>query len=276
MKTVKPQIVHKGQCLLTNGIIYFMKIARGLLFDKKLHKRALLEFRGKLQSKGSIKYFVFLSHLADSVYSTQTPGIIDRSVEGNSQSMETTITTSLSSETNTKNHIINKETTLQKSKINTNYLLAGSGAVIFMLFVVIVIQSIRKSKSVKRKHETGDEPFRQPPNGHNKKYWNITSSKQSNHFYQHVDSVYQEIDESVELMPIPASTEKTNELGDHNLSKCINNSISNVTEHDDLNAQMPKESTCLNTDKADYLEPVFVRANVEIESKQEIHSYMTG
>lgn len=219
---------------------------------------------------------MFLSSLADSVNSTQTPGIIDWSVEGNSQSMETTITISLSSETNTKNHFFSKETPLQKSEINTNYLLAGSGTVIFMLLVVIVIQSIRKSKSVKRNQETCDEPFRQPPNGHNKKYWNITSSKQSNHFYQHMDSVYQEIDESVELMPIPASTEKTNELGDHSLSKCINNSISDVTEHDDLNAQMPIKSTCLNTDTPAYLEPVFIRANVEIESKEEIHSYVTG
>lgn len=214
-----------------------------------------------------------LSPLADNVYSTQTPGLIDRSVDGNNQPMETTITISLSSETNTKNHFFSKETPLQKSEINTNYLLAGSGAVIFMLFVVIVIESIRRSKSVKRNHETCDKPLRQPPNGHNKKYWNISSSKQPN---QHMDSVYQEIDEFVELMPIPASTEKTNELGDHSLSKCINNSISNVTEHDDLNAQMPIESTCLNTNKADYLEPVFVRANVEIESKQEIHPYVTG
>lgn len=209
-----------------------------------------------------------LSPLADSVNSTQTPGIIDRSVEGNSQSMETTITISLSSETNTKNNFFSKETPLQKSEINTNYLLAGSWAIICMLFVVIVIQSIRKSKSVKRYQETCDKPFRQPPNSHNKNYCNITSSEQSNHFYQHVGSVYQEIDESVELMPIPASTEKTNELGDHNLSKCINNSISNVTEHDDLNAQMPIESTCLNTDTADYLEPVFIRANVEIEANR--------
>lgn len=220
---------------------------------------------------------MFLSPLADSVISTKTSGIINRSVEGISQSMETTNTISLSSETNTKNHFVSKETPLQRIEINTNYLLAGSGAVIFMLLFIIVIQSIRKSKTAKRNQQKCDEPFRRPPNGQIKKYLKITSSKQSKHFYQHVDSVYQEIDESVELVPIPASTENTNQLDDHSLSKCINNSISNVTKHEYLNStQMPMEITCPDTDKADYLQPVFIRANIERESKRETHSYVTG
>lgn len=195
--------------------------------------------------------------------------------------METTNTLSLFSETNTKNDYFNEETPLQKSEINTHYLLAGSGAVIFMLLIIIVIQTIRKSKSDKRRHQTCDETFKRPPNGHRMKYLNITSSKQSNHFYQHMDSVYQEIDESVELMPIPASADTTNELGDHSYLKCVNNSISNVEEHEDLNAQTSEsyilpstESTCRDTDNGDYLQPVFVHANIEIESKREIHSYI--
>lgn len=85
--------------------------------------------------------------LADRVNSLQTPVIIDRSVEENSQSIESTSTISLSSET--EEQIFSKETSMQKREINTNYLLAGAGAVIFMLLFIIVIQTCRKSKSAK-------------------------------------------------------------------------------------------------------------------------------
>lgn len=69
--------------------------------------------------------------LADRVNSLQTPVIIDRSVEENSQFMESTSTNSLLSITNTEEQILNNETPMQKREINTNYLLAGAGAVIF-------------------------------------------------------------------------------------------------------------------------------------------------
>lgn len=193
---------------------------------------------------------------------------------------------SLLSETNTKNQFFSKETPFQKNEINTNYLLAGAGAVIFMLLIIIVIQTSRKSKSSKRnslhqhksiENQACDETFKRSPNDHSKKYLNLTSSKQSKHVYQPMDPVYHEIDESVELMPIPASTETAMEFGDHNLPKCNKNPI-NVTENDDLNAQTSKSyvspSTCPDTQKADYLQPVFVQANIEIESKQETHSYI--
>lgn len=153
-----------------------------------------------------------------------------------------------------------------------------------------MIQTRRKSKSAKRKsllhhkiNETQicDETFKRPPNGQKKKYLNITSSKQSHHFYHPVDPVYHEIDESVELMQIPASTDIAIELGDHNLSKCMNNSISNVIEHDDLNVQtsesyvLPRmESTCPDTNNGGYLESAFVDANIEVENKWETHSYI--
>lgn len=130
--------------------------------------------------------------LADRVNSLQTPVIIDRSVEKNSQFMESTSTNSLLSITNTEEQILNNETPMQKREINTNHLLAGAGAVIFMLLFIIVIQTRRKSKSAKRKsllqykcneNQTGDETFKRPPNGSSENYLNITSSKQSNHVY---------------------------------------------------------------------------------------------
>lgn len=193
---------------------------------------------------------------------------------------------SLLSETNTKKQFFSKETPFQKNEINTNYLLAGAGVVIFMLLIIIVIQTSRKSKSSKRnsshqhksiENQTCDETFKRPPNDHSKKYLNITSSKQSKHVYQPMDPVYHEIDESVELMQIPASTETAIELEDHNLPKCNKNPI-NVTENHDLNAETSRSyvspNTCPDTHKADYLQPVFVQANIEIESKQETHSYI--
>lgn len=218
---------------------------------------------------------MFLFPLTGSVNNQRTLGIIDRSVEENNQLMETTSTISLFSDSNTKINFFSKEIPLQKSEINTYYLLAGSGAVIFMLLIIIVIQTIKKSKSAKTAHQACDETFKRPPNDNNKKYLNITSSKQSSHFIQRMDSVYQEIDESVELMPIPVSTDTSNELRDRGLSKCIHNSVSNATEHDDINAQMSElyvlpstESAYPDTDNVDYLQPVFIHANIEIESKR--------
>lgn len=221
---------------------------------------------------------MLLSSISESINSKRTPTINDRFEEENSKPLKSTNTMFLFTESYTKDQFFSKETPSQRGEINTKYLLAGAGAVIFMLLIIIVIQTSKKSKSAKRKsllqhkcneNQTGDE---------RKKYFNLTSSKQPNHDYQHMDSVYHEIDESVELMPIPASTETTTEFGDNNLPKCINNPI-NVTKNDELNVQT-SESYLLSSkespdkDKAGYLQPVFVHANKEIESKQDTHSYI--
>lgn len=234
---------------------------------------------------------MLLSPLSEKINSKRTPKIKDQFVEENSRPLKSTNTMLLFTETYAKDQFFSKETPLQKSEINTNYLLAGSGAVIFMLLIIIVIQTSRKSKSAKRKsllqhkcneNQTDDETFKPPPDGDSKKYLNLTSFKQPNHVYKHMDSVYHEIDESVELMPIPASTGTTTEFGYHNLPKCINNPI-NVTKNDEINAQTSEpyvlpstESIYLDKDKTDYLQPVFLHANIEIESKQETHSYVDG
>lgn len=154
--------------------------------------------------------------------------------------MPSTSIISLLSETNTKNQLFSKETPFQQNEINTNYLLAGAGAVIFMLLIILVIQTSRKSKLSKRNslHQQKSTE-NQTCDDHSKKYLNITSSKQSKHFYQPMDPVYHEIDESVELMQIPAATETAMEFEDHNLPKSINNPF-NVTKNDDLNAQTSK------------------------------------
>lgn len=196
----------------------------------------------------------------------------------NANRLASTSAVFLFSETNTRNQFFSKEMPYQKNEINTNYLLAGAGAVIFMLLIIIVIQTSRKSKSAKRNslhqhkntdNQACDETLKRPPNDHSDNYLNRTSFIQSMHFYQPMEHVYQEIDESVELMPIPKSTEPETEFRDYNL----------VTKNDELNAQTRKsvvlsstESIRPDKDKADYLHPVFVHANIEIESKQKTHS----
>lgn len=58
---------------------------------------------------------------------------------------------------------------MQKREINTKYLLAGAGAVIFMLLFIIVIQTCRKSKSAKIYFNTNVMKIKQvmePSNDH--------------------------------------------------------------------------------------------------------------
>lgn len=179
---------------------------------------------------------MILLPFAERVYSLRTTEVKDRSVEENTQIMQSTSRISLFSEINTKHPFFSRGTPLQKSELYTNYLLAGVGAVIFMVLFMIVIEIRRKSKTPKRKpllfpkrheNQTCDKTFKRPPNGINKIYLNKTSTKQSNHFSQHIDPVYHEIDESVELMQIPASADLPTAFEDRNLPK-FNNSTRNV------------------------------------------------
>lgn len=189
---------------------------------------------------------MILLPLAERVYSLRTPEVKDRSVEENIQIMQSTSRISLFSEIDTKHQFFSRETPLQKSELNTYYLLAGVGAVIFMVLFMIVIEIRRKPKPPKRKplllskrheNQTCDENFKRHPNGSSKRYLNKTSSEQPNHVSQYMDPVYHEMDESVELMQIPASTDIPIAFGGSNLSKFINNSTRNVPPKDYLNAQ---------------------------------------
>lgn len=97
----------------------------------------------------------------------------------------------------------------------------------------------RKPSLLPKRHEnqTCVETFKRPPNGSSKTYLNKTFSKQSKHFSQYMDPVYHEIDESVELMQIPDSTDLPSAFGDGNLPKFINNLTRNTLYCDNLNAQ---------------------------------------
>lgn len=193
-----------------------------------------------------IDYHCFYCLLAERDYSLRTPEVKDRSVDENIHIMQSTSRISLFSEIYTKHPFFSRGTPLQKSELYTNYLLAGVGAVIFMVLFMIVIEIRRKSKPPKRKpllltrtheNQTCDETFKRLSNGSSKTNLNIVSSKQSNFFSQYMDPVYYEIDESVEVMQIQASTDIPTASGDRNLPKCINNASRNVQRSDDSNAQ---------------------------------------
>lgn len=201
------------------------------------------------------------------------PEIKDWILDENTQRLDSTSTISFFSKTNTINQLFSKETPLQNSEINTNYLLAGAGTIIFMLLFIIVIQTSRKSKSDKRASLV--------QNRQSKKYLTVASSIQPNHFYQHVDHVYHEIDESMEMMQIPASTGRANKFKEQSLLRCLNNSISDILKNDDLNAQssnsyvLPiKGSKSPHADETGSLQAASPHANIEIESKRETHSYI--
>lgn len=146
--------------------------------------------------------------------------------------MQSSSRISLFSEINTKHPFFSRATPLQKSELYTNYLLPGDGVVIFIVLFMTVIEIRRKSKPPNRKpllltrtheNQTCDETFKRLSNGSSKTNLNIVSSKQSNFFSQYMDPVYYEIDESVEVMQIQASTDIPTASGDRNLPKCINN-----------------------------------------------------
>lgn len=160
--------------------------------------------------------------------------------------MQSSSRISLFSEINTKHPFFSRATPLQKSELYTNYLLPGDGVVIFIVLFMTVIEIRRKSKPPNRKpllltrtheNQTCDETFKRLSNGSSKTNLNIVSSKQSNFFSQYMDPVYYEIDESVEVMQIQASTDIPTASGDRNLPKCINNWSRNVQKSDDFNAQ---------------------------------------
>lgn len=131
-----------------------------------------------------IDYHCFYCLLAERDYSLRTPEVKDRSVEENIKIMQSTSKISLFSEINTKHPFFSRGTTLQKSELYTNYLLAGVGAVIFMVLFMIVIEIRRKLKPPKRKpllltrtheNQTCDETFKRLSNGSSKTNLNIVS-----------------------------------------------------------------------------------------------------
>lgn len=152
------------------------------------------------------------------------------------------------------------------------------------MILFMVVKEIRRiSKPPKRKplllpkrheNQTCVETFKRPPNSSSKTYLNKTFSKQSNHFSQYKDPVYHEIDESVELMQIPDSTDLPSAFGDGNLPKFINNLTRKTLYCDNLNAQTSEFHVLPSTEAHLHLKPAFVPANIEVGSKRDTHSYI--
>lgn len=204
--------------------------------------------------------------------------------------MDSTTTISRSSETNTLNDFFTNDISLQMSKVNEYYLLAGTGAFIFIILVIIVIQIGKRLKSANKKslyqrksneRQTCDENVNRPPNDHSKNYLNITSSNHFSHLYKRMDAVYHEIDDSLELMPVTPSNDRSINIEDYNLPTSKENSICKDLKIDDSNARDSElyvlasaENTCPDTNNGGYLHPALVRANIETEIKEDNHSYI--
>lgn len=93
-----------------------------------------------------------------------------------------------------------------------------------MLLLIIVIQLCKKSQSSKRispdeqkrnVYKSCDESPSQFEHGKNEEYIEISSSQQLSHMYQPMDSVYHEIDECMDLLKTPASSNAANDLENH-------------------------------------------------------------
>lgn len=107
-----------------------------------------------------------------------------------------------------------REKPLQNSELNTSYLLVSVGIIISIILFLILIQFCKNSQSSNKK----PIPTQQKSNadeivgysshcchsGQGKDYKIISSSWDSSHLYQQMDTVYHEIDECLGLMPKPA------------------------------------------------------------------------
>lgn len=107
-----------------------------------------------------------------------------------------------------------------------------------MLLLIIVIQLFKKSQSAKRKtsdeqkrnvKKSCDESSSQFQHGGNEDYIEIPSCQQLNHYYRPMDAVYHEIDECVDLMKTPVSSNAANDF------KSLTVELQNVISLDERN-----------------------------------------
>lgn len=184
-------------------------------------------------------------------------------------------------------YLFTTEYSVPNDTINTNYtyfLPTGIGILISVLLFIFVLQSCKKSHSFTNKralnqdkpseNAAGDESLNRPQNQNNSAYHRMSSISKSVHVYHHVDSEYNELDESLELVhdPILGNIQhlgfplKSNES--HNSITIRKDNLNDSNKS--LNVLQKPEDTCLNKDDSDgYLQPVFVFKNTD-----ETHSYI--
>lgn len=183
----------------------------------------------------------------------------------------------------TKKPVLNRE-------LNTNYFTVGVGVIIVMLFFIILKQFCKKSQSSKQKQcvqRKGDidqmcnETLNHPLNSNEKNYKFISPSQQLDHNYKEMNTVYEEIDDCMELNEPSDFLNKETE-GNTDRSEFID--LTSVVKNDEISS--PNSSLYLlpsrggkrissDNDKSElYLQPIFILENKKPEEKEEIHSYI--
>ncbi|XP_056015059.1 uncharacterized protein LOC130046597 [Ostrea edulis] len=119
--------------------------------------------------------------------------------------------TSISSTTNLTNHYTVLPSTKpsiavsnpENGQFNSNYLIVGVGAFISVLLLVMIIQKCLKSKSAQRNISKRKVDYNAPVvksrDTDKKKYGGLYHYGNKDHFYQQMESDYQEIDQCLEM-----------------------------------------------------------------------------
>lgn len=182
------------------------------------------------------------------------------------------------------------EKPLDKNQVDTNYLTVSLGIVISLLLFIIVIQLCKKSKSARKKtsqlkssvNQMCEEFCYDSQNREDENYKKISSSQRFSHFYRHMDAVYHEIDESVELIHTAAIKNGASEfegdtippqLKDSASLKKINDDI--ITQSNDFYLLPNTRRECEDTDNSDsYIQPVSLLEYEVPSNKVETCSYV--
>lgn len=179
---------------------------------------------------------------------------------------------------------------MQKSGINTIYLSVVPGAVISILLLIIVILLCKQNQSAKRKSfiqqngnrdESSDKSLARHDNKKDKEYKTISSPQQLKHLYQHVDVVYQDIDENVDITLTPDFSNAANCIKSYNVPaefpdlSSVEGRTEDLRDHTSNLYLLPSNKRNYNdtNNSDDYLQPVFDFKDKK-HSDNEAHFYI--
>lgn len=159
---------------------------------------------------------------------------------------------------------------LPKGALNTNYIVAGVGAVMSLLLFILVFQSCKTTKRARRlvqgprnKKKQGDQSSHKQYNENNKLYENNA------HFYHQIDAVYTDRDQCKCVKSVPISSNKSQDFKTLPLPLQIQNPFcsfgtENLKMHGPTSGPhtLPSTSTAetysTSTGSHYYIDPVFV------------------
>lgn len=159
---------------------------------------------------------------------------------------------------------------LSKGTLNTNYIVAGVGAVMSLLLFILVFQSCKTSKRARRLIQGTQNKKEQGDKSSNKQYTENNKMYEDNaHFYHHIDAVYLDKDQCECVISVPICSNKSQDFKTLPLPLKIENPFCSLgTGNLEMNGAtsgphtLPSTSTaetCLtSTGSAYYIDPVFL------------------